>query len=93
MRLWLLKQGIGWNVQTCLETSDVEICDAIGAFVGWAAQVVDGGIGRSVTVSRSGFPDAVVWNPWEAKAKATGDFGDDEYKVAPLPSFPRAHAR
>jgi len=23
---------------------------------------------------------AVVWNPWEKKAKAMADFGDDEYK-------------
>ena len=25
-------------------------------------------------------PDAVVWNPWVAKAKAMGDFGDDEFE-------------
>ena len=23
---------------------------------------------------------AVVWNPWDKKAKAISDFGDDEYK-------------
>lgn len=23
---------------------------------------------------------AVVWNPWDKKAKAMADFGDDEYK-------------
>jgi len=23
---------------------------------------------------------AVVWNPWDKKAKAMSDFGDDEYK-------------
>lgn len=26
------------------------------------------------------FCSAVVWNPWERKAKAMVDFGDDEYK-------------
>jgi D-hexose-6-phosphate mutarotase len=44
-------------------------------------QVVDGARGHSVTVRRQGWPDAVVWNPWIEKAKATGDFGDEEYKV------------
>lgn len=44
-------------------------------------QVVDGARGHSVTVRRQGWPDAVVWNPWTEKAKATGDFGDEEYQV------------
>ncbi|TKY54550.1 putative glucose-6-phosphate 1-epimerase [Spatholobus suberectus] len=29
---------------------------------------------------KDGLPDAVVWNPWDKKAKAMSDFGDDEYK-------------
>lgn len=47
-------------------------------------QVVDAARGHSVTVQRQGWPDAVVWNPWIEKAKATGDFGDEEYKVGCL---------
>lgn len=31
-------------------------------------------------LKKDGLPDAVVWNPWERKAKALADFGDDEYK-------------
>ena len=27
-----------------------------------------------------GFFHPVVWNPWDKKAKAMADFGDDEYK-------------
>jgi hypothetical protein len=33
------------------------------------------------TVLKAGFPDAVVWNPWIAKAAGMADFGDEEYKV------------
>lgn len=41
---------------------------------------MDGANNRTVLHTKAGFPDAVVWNPWIAKAKATGDFGDEEYK-------------
>lgn len=36
--------------------------------------------GSAVRVHKSGFADAVVWNPWEAKARAMADFGDEEYR-------------
>ncbi|KAG1656955.1 hypothetical protein FOA52_004341 [Chlamydomonas sp. UWO 241] len=32
-------------------------------------------------ITKCGFPDAVVWNPWVEKAAAMADFGDEEYKV------------
>ena len=32
-------------------------------------------------IQKTGFPDAVVWNPWIDKAAGMADFGDDEYKV------------
>eukprot|EP00250_Pteridium_aquilinum_P017523 c23671_g1_i1 orf=519-1490(-) len=35
---------------------------------------------RTFVLKKDGLPDAVVWNPWERKAKAMVDFGDDEYK-------------
>lgn len=35
---------------------------------------------RTFVLKKDGLPDAVVWNPWEKKAKAMADFGDDEYK-------------
>lgn len=34
---------------------------------------------RAVSVTATGSADAVVWNPWITKAKAMGDFGDDEW--------------
>ncbi|CAL5397650.1 unnamed protein product [Camellia sinensis] len=35
---------------------------------------------RTYVIRKEGLPDVVVWNPWEKKAKAMLDFGDDEYK-------------
>ncbi|KAM5578438.1 hypothetical protein ABKV19_008646 [Rosa sericea] len=35
---------------------------------------------RTFVLRKDGLPDAVVWNPWQKKAKAIPDFGDDEYK-------------
>ncbi|XP_061174430.1 uncharacterized protein LOC133183496 [Saccostrea echinata] len=36
---------------------------------------------KSVSLLLSNLTDVVVWNPWEDKAKAMSDFGDDEYKT------------
>ncbi|KAJ0802670.1 putative glucose-6-phosphate 1-epimerase [Helianthus annuus] len=35
---------------------------------------------RTFLIRKEGLPDAVVWNPWEKKAKAIVDMGDDEYR-------------
>ncbi|RDX60224.1 hypothetical protein CR513_61649, partial [Mucuna pruriens] len=35
---------------------------------------------RTFVLRKDGLPDAVVWNPWDKKAKSMVDFGDDEYK-------------
>uniref|UniRef100_A0A2N9HWA8 glucose-6-phosphate 1-epimerase n=1 Tax=Fagus sylvatica TaxID=28930 RepID=A0A2N9HWA8_FAGSY len=35
---------------------------------------------RTFVIRKDGLPDAVVWNPWDKKAKAMVDFGDEEYK-------------
>lgn len=35
---------------------------------------------RTFVLKKQGLPDAVVWNPWDKKAKAMADFGDEEYK-------------
>ncbi|KAF5207757.1 Glucose-6-phosphate 1-epimerase [Thalictrum thalictroides] len=36
---------------------------------------------RTFVLRKEGFPDAVVWNPWEKKAKALPDLGDEDYKT------------
>ncbi|KAL4320405.1 hypothetical protein AHAS_Ahas14G0007200 [Arachis hypogaea] len=35
---------------------------------------------RTFVLRKDGLPDAVVWNPWDKKAKTIADLGDDEYK-------------
>ena len=35
--------------------------------------------GRTLVLEKGGFPDAVVWNPWEEGARALPDMADDEY--------------
>ena len=48
----------------------------------WASlQIVDKKGGKVVSIQKTNFPDAVVWNPWIDKAKGMADFGDEEYKV------------
>ncbi|ESW07839.1 hypothetical protein PHAVU_010G163100 [Phaseolus vulgaris] len=35
---------------------------------------------RTFVLRKDGLPDAVVWNPWDKKAKTISDLGDGEYK-------------
>jgi glucose-6-phosphate 1-epimerase len=35
---------------------------------------------RTFLIKKEGLPDVVVWNPWEKKARALTDLGDDEYR-------------
>ncbi|GFZ11893.1 Galactose mutarotase-like superfamily protein [Actinidia rufa] len=35
---------------------------------------------RTFVLRKDGLPDAVVWNPWDKKAKLIPDLGDEEYK-------------
>ncbi|XP_052194162.1 putative glucose-6-phosphate 1-epimerase [Diospyros lotus] len=45
-----------------------------------AVAVLDHERKRTFVIRKEGLPDVVVWNPWEKKAKAMIDFGDEEYK-------------
>ena len=44
-----------------------------------ACVLADPGMGRKITVDKSGSDTTVVWNPWIEKAKKMPDFGDDEW--------------
>ncbi|XP_021728522.1 putative glucose-6-phosphate 1-epimerase [Chenopodium quinoa] len=35
---------------------------------------------RTFVLRKDGMPDAAVWNPWDKKAKAIPDLGDEDYK-------------
>eukprot|EP00050_Salpingoeca_kvevrii_P006180 m.287867 g.287867 ORF g.287867 m.287867 type:complete len:311 (+) comp11860_c0_seq1:972-1904(+) len=35
---------------------------------------------KDIRLTKGNFPDTVVWNPWDEKAKAMSDLADDEYK-------------
>ncbi|CAA0820161.1 aldose 1-epimerase family protein [Striga hermonthica] len=36
---------------------------------------------RTYEIRKEGMPDAVLWNPWDKKAKALPDLGDEDYKT------------
>ncbi|GKV37197.1 hypothetical protein SLEP1_g45255 [Rubroshorea leprosula] len=43
--------------------------------------IIDHGKKRTFELRKAGMPDAVVWNPWEKKAKALTDLGNGDYKT------------
>ncbi|GFY87232.1 aldose 1-epimerase family protein [Actinidia rufa] len=43
--------------------------------------VIDHEKKRTFVMRKEGMPDAVVWNPWDKKAKALSDLGDEDYKT------------
>jgi glucose-6-phosphate 1-epimerase len=42
-------------------------------------RVDDPGAGRRLVVEKAGSATTVVWNPWDARARALADLGDDEW--------------
>jgi D-hexose-6-phosphate mutarotase len=40
----------------------------------------DRGWQRRIVIAKSGSRSTVVWNPWQDKARAMADFGDEEYR-------------
>ncbi|MFI4861047.1 MAG: D-hexose-6-phosphate mutarotase [Phycisphaerales bacterium JB063] len=44
-----------------------------------ACTIHDPGLARTIHINKAGSASSVVWNPWDAKARAMNDFGDDEW--------------
>ena len=42
--------------------------------------IADEAAGRRIVICKQGLSDAVVWNPWVAKARALQDMADEEYR-------------
>jgi glucose-6-phosphate 1-epimerase len=42
--------------------------------------VMDPGNDRSIVITKTNLPDAIVWNPWVEKSLNTSDLGDCDYK-------------
>ncbi|XP_025013540.1 putative glucose-6-phosphate 1-epimerase isoform X2 [Ricinus communis] len=61
-------------------TFDAEI-DRIYLSTPTKIAIIDHEKKRTFVLRKDGLPDAVVWNPWDKKAKALQDLGDDDYKT------------
>ncbi|KAF9612453.1 hypothetical protein IFM89_000201, partial [Coptis chinensis] len=65
-------------------------CEVNKIYVNTAAEIAIVDSVKKITLCKEGLPDtgiltrlfsfAVVWSPWDKKAKAMVDFGDDEYR-------------
>jgi D-hexose-6-phosphate mutarotase len=65
------------NDKVCTRALYMDAC----WYAGKSVRVVDPEWKRQIVIEKAGFSDVVVWNPWDAKAKAFSDFGDEEYRV------------
>ncbi|KAF3777879.1 putative glucose-6-phosphate 1-epimerase [Nymphaea thermarum] len=75
-----LKQRQRFTEQTDAVTFDGEV-DRIYLSTPSKIATIDHEKKRTFVLRKDGLPDAVVWNPWDKKAKALPDFGDEDYKV------------
>lgn len=69
--------GVADNTQDGSVTFTGET-DRVYAHTG-IARVVDPVKARTISLTKAGSTETVVWNPWVAKSAAMGDFGDDEW--------------
>lgn len=67
------REGVGVPVAFDRETDRVYVGNRGGC------EIVDPVLARRISIQTDGARDAVVWNPWEEKARAMKDFPDDAW--------------
>lgn len=75
-----LQQGDRYTEQADAITFDGEI-DRVYLSTPTKIAIIDHEKKRTIVLRKEGMVDAVVWNPWDKKAKALPDIGDDDYKT------------
>lgn len=75
----LLQKG-RYTEQADATTFDGEI-DRVYLSTPTKIAIIDHEKKRTYVLRKEGMPDAVVWNPWDKKAKALPDLGDEDYKT------------
>ncbi|KAJ4973782.1 hypothetical protein NE237_006956 [Protea cynaroides] len=75
-----LMQGERFTEQADAITFDGEV-DRVYLGTPIKIAIIDHEKKRTLVLRKEGLPDAVVWNPWDKKAKALPDFGDEDYKT------------
>lgn len=75
----LLQKG-RYTEQADATTFDGEI-DRVYLSTPTKIAIIDHEKKRTYVLRKEGMPDAVVWNPWDKKAKALPDLSDEDYKT------------
>ncbi|KAJ8549893.1 hypothetical protein K7X08_033600 [Anisodus acutangulus] len=74
-----LRQGERYTEQADAITFDSEI-DRVYLSTPTKIAIIDHEKKRTYVLQKEGMADAVVWNPWDKKAKSLPDLGDEDYK-------------
>lgn len=75
----LLHESVGVLTDANSTAKIASEVDRVYIRVGNDIAVKNTGVMDTVTVSKNGFSDVVLWNPWIEKSKSMADFDDEEY--------------
>eukprot|EP00124_Ichthyophonus_hoferi_P004937 Ihof_evm1s618 gene=Ihof_evmTU1s618 len=67
----------GEHIEQSKEVSVGEFCDRVYHGTG-STHTLSGLGGNTIKLSKAGFPETVVWNPWAENAQKMADFGNEE---------------
>lgn len=74
-----LQKGERYTEQADAITFDSET-DRVYLSTPTKTAIIDHEKKRTYVLQKEGMADAVVWNPWDKKAKSLPDLGDEDYK-------------